>query len=119
MLKLGDRAITLAGLANIGSLVARGRDADAAEVLVRFLHTDRNGRTTWDAFPEEWRQVARANATATLIDFVNSITNHPTATDFASVEVPVVCSSTRSTERQMPYIRRRARLRPARRLRNA
>ena len=82
----------LAALARIGSLVLRGRQSDAAEALLRSAYIYRDGGSAWDAFPEAWRQAARDNARATLVDFRNSIGNYPSATDLGTVEVPVVCS---------------------------
>jgi pimeloyl-ACP methyl ester carboxylesterase len=79
-------------LARIGSLVLRGRQADAAEALLRSAYSYRDGGTAWDAFPEEWRRAGRENARATLWDFLITIGNRPSATDLATVRVPVVCS---------------------------
>jgi 3-oxoadipate enol-lactonase len=82
----------LAAVAKIGWLALRGRHGDAAETLLRAAYTYRDGGTAWDAFPEEWRQVARENARPALLDFRNSIGNYPLAADLANVAVPVVCS---------------------------
>jgi pimeloyl-ACP methyl ester carboxylesterase len=82
----------VAALARIGSLVLRGRYGDAAEALLRSAYTYRDGGSAWDAFPEEWRRAGRENAKAALRDFRNSIAEYPSATDLATVEVPVVCS---------------------------
>lgn len=79
-------------LARIGSLALLGRQSDAAEALLRSAYTYRDGGTAWDAFPEDWRRIARENARATLADFRTTIGNHPSATDLATVEVPVVCA---------------------------
>ncbi|HEX6679950.1 MAG TPA: alpha/beta hydrolase [Gaiellaceae bacterium] len=81
-----------AALAKIGSLALRGRHGDAAEVLLRTTYTYPDGRSAWDAFPEEWRRVARENARAALADFRNSIVAYPAAADLATIKVPVVCS---------------------------
>jgi 3-oxoadipate enol-lactonase len=81
-----------AALARIGFLALRGRDGDAAEVLLRTTYTYRDGGSAWDAFPEEWRQVGRDNAQAALADFRNSIVSYPSARDLSTVRVPVVCS---------------------------
>jgi len=81
-----------AALLKIGSLVLRRRQADAAEALLCNAYSYRAGGSAWDAFPEEWRQIARANARAALIDFVNSIGTYPSRADLAGVKVPVVCS---------------------------
>jgi esterase len=82
----------VAALAKIGSLVLRGRHGDAAEALLRSAYTYRDGGSAWDAFPEEWRQAGREDARAALADFRNSIGSYPSASDLATVEVPVVCS---------------------------
>jgi pimeloyl-ACP methyl ester carboxylesterase len=39
----------IAALAKIGSLALRGRQSDAAEVLLRSAYTYRGGRSAWDA----------------------------------------------------------------------
>jgi pimeloyl-ACP methyl ester carboxylesterase len=82
----------VAALAKIGSLALRGRHSDAAEALLRFAYTYRDGGTAWDAFPEGWRRAARENARAALADFRITIGNYPSPTDLATVEVPVVCT---------------------------
>jgi pimeloyl-ACP methyl ester carboxylesterase len=82
----------VAALAKIGSLALRGRHSDAAEALLRSAYTYRDGSSAWDAFPEAWRQAARDNARATLVDFRNSIGTYPSPRDLAAVQVPVVCS---------------------------
>src|SRR5262249_26307698 len=46
-------------LAEIGSLALLRRYGDAAETLLRSAYTYRDGRSAWDAFPEEWRRVGR------------------------------------------------------------
>ena len=85
-------ASQIAALAKIGSLVALGRNADAAEVLLRTTYAYPDGGTAWDSFPREWRRIARENAGAALADFRNSIAAYPSAADLATIEVPVVCS---------------------------
>ncbi len=82
----------VAALAKIGALSLLGRQSAAVEALLRFAYAYRGGGTAWDAFPEEWRRLARENARAALADFRNSIGNYPSPTDLATVEVPVVCS---------------------------
>jgi 3-oxoadipate enol-lactonase len=79
-------------LARIGSLVLRGRQGDAAEALLRAAYSYRDGGSAWDAFPEAWRQAARDNARATLVDFRNSIGTYPSPRELATVQAPVVCS---------------------------
>jgi 3-oxoadipate enol-lactonase len=85
-------ASQIAALAKIGVLAVRGRHADAAEVLLRTTYTYPDGTSAWDAFPAEWRKIARENARAALADFRNSIVAYPSAADLATIEVPVVCS---------------------------
>jgi pimeloyl-ACP methyl ester carboxylesterase len=82
----------LAAVAKIGWQALRGRYGDAAETLLRAAYTYRDGGTAWDAFPEEWRRIARENALPALLDFRNSIGNYPSAADLAKVAVPVICS---------------------------
>jgi 3-oxoadipate enol-lactonase len=79
-------------LVAIGSLALRGRESDAAVALLRSAYSYRDGGSAWDAFPEEWRRVARDNAKATLADFRNSIGEYPSRRDLATAEVPVVCT---------------------------
>jgi pimeloyl-ACP methyl ester carboxylesterase len=99
-------ATQVAALAKIGWLTLRGRDSDAAEALLRSAYSYRDGGTAWDAFPEEWRQAGRENATAALADFRNSIGVYPSATDLATVEVPVVCTyGARSPESMLRLVR--------------
>ncbi|MGE5272920.1 MAG: alpha/beta fold hydrolase [Verrucomicrobiota bacterium] len=85
-------ASQVSALIAIGSLVLRGRQTDAAEALLRNAYAYRDGGTAWDAFPEEWRRIARENAGAALADFANSIGTYPSRLDLATAEVPVVCS---------------------------
>jgi pimeloyl-ACP methyl ester carboxylesterase len=78
--------------AAMASLVLRGRPGDAAEVLLRSAYAYRDGGSAWDAFPEAWRQAGRENGRAALWDFLITIGNHPSASDLATVQVPVTCS---------------------------
>ena len=82
----------IAALVRIGWLALRGRQSDAAEELLRAAYAYRDGGTAWDAFPEEWRRLARANAGTALADLRNSVGNYPTPSDLAQIAVPVVCS---------------------------
>ena len=85
-------ASQVTAVARIGWLALRGRDRDAAEVLLRNAYAYRDGGTAWDAFPEAWRSTGRENARPALADFLNSIGNYPSARDLATIEVPVICS---------------------------
>jgi pimeloyl-ACP methyl ester carboxylesterase len=79
-------------VARIGWLALRGRHSDAADTLLRAAYTYRDGGTGWDAFPEEWRRVARENGRAALMDFRKSVGNYPSPIDLGTINVPVVCS---------------------------
>lgn len=99
-------ASQVAALVEIGSLALRRREAAAAEALLRFAYTYRDGGSAWDAFPDEWRRAGRENAGAALADFRNSIVAYPPAADLATVEVPVVCSyGARSPDRMRRLVR--------------
>jgi pimeloyl-ACP methyl ester carboxylesterase len=82
----------LVALGSMAWLAARGRYPDAAARFLRFAYTDRDGRSAWDAFPEEWRQTASENAKATLADIRIAIGGYPAAKDLATIKTPVVCS---------------------------
>jgi pimeloyl-ACP methyl ester carboxylesterase len=93
-------------LVKIGSLALCGRHGDAAEVLLRSTYTYRDGGSAWDAFPAEWRRIARENAKPALADFRNSIVAYPAAADLATIDVPVVCSyGSRSQENIVALVR--------------
>ena len=79
-------------VSTIGWSSLRGRYADAAETLLRAAYRHRDGSSSWDAFPDQWRRVARDNARAALQDFRNSIGDYPSAAELATITVPVVCS---------------------------
>jgi pimeloyl-ACP methyl ester carboxylesterase len=99
-------ASQIAAIAKIGVLALRGRHADAAEVLLRTTYTYPDGTTAWDAFPAEWRQIARANARAALADFRNSIVDYPSAAELGTIAVPVVCSyGSRSSNSMVGLVR--------------
>lgn len=104
----------IAALARMGLLALRGRQADAAEVLLRSAYTYRDGASAWDAFPSEWRSVARQNARASLADFLNSIGAYPSAVELAGIRAPVVCSyGSRSPDTMVRLVRRLAAAIPA------
>jgi pimeloyl-ACP methyl ester carboxylesterase len=85
-------ASQVAALAKIALLILLRRDRAAVETLLRSAYAYRDGGSAWNAFPEEWREAARANAKAALADFRNSIGVYPSAANLATVDVPVVCS---------------------------
>ena len=85
-------ASQVVALAKIGAFALLGRQADATEALLRSAYSYGDGRSAWDAFPEEWRQIAKENAGPALADFLNSIRSYPSASDLASIDVPVLCT---------------------------
>jgi len=85
-------ASQVAALGRIGAYALLGRERDAAEALLGSAYGYRDGSSAWDAFPEEWREVALDNARPALADFLNSIRSYPSAADLATVVVPVVCT---------------------------
>lgn len=82
----------LGALAKMQWLAWRGRDAEAAEVLLRRVYAYRDGGTAWDAFPEEWRQIARRSGVSVVADLHATIGSYPRASDLASMTRPVVCT---------------------------
>src|SRR5215469_9276975 len=48
-------------LGKMQRLAWRGRYPQAAETLLRWVYSYRDGGSAWDAFPEQWRQTAREN----------------------------------------------------------
>jgi pimeloyl-ACP methyl ester carboxylesterase len=82
----------LASVVRLAWLSVRKRHEEAAETLLRAAYSYREGGTAWDAFPDEWRRIARENARAALWDFRNSIGNYPSPARLATLRLPVVCS---------------------------
>ena len=52
----------LGTLARMQWLAWRGRYPEAAETLLRWVYSYRDGGSAWDAFPEQWRRTARETA---------------------------------------------------------
>jgi pimeloyl-ACP methyl ester carboxylesterase len=103
----------LLALAKMGWLGARGRHVEAASVFLRFAYTNRDGLTAWDAFPAEWRETARENATAALTDIRSAISGYPPAKELAAIEAPVMCTyGARSTTTMARVTRALARVIP-------
>jgi pimeloyl-ACP methyl ester carboxylesterase len=82
----------LGTLARMQRLAWRGRYAEAAEVLLRYVYGYRDGGSAWDAFPDEWRQVARANGRSVVADLKATLRSYPRRRDLARLTVPVVCT---------------------------
>jgi pimeloyl-ACP methyl ester carboxylesterase len=85
-------AASLRTLARVQWLGWRGRDAEAAEVLLRFVYAYRDGGSAWDAFPEEWRRTARENGRPVLADLRSTMGSYPRLKDLAKVTAPVMCT---------------------------
>jgi pimeloyl-ACP methyl ester carboxylesterase len=82
----------LATLASMQWLAWRGRYPDAAERLLRWVYSYRDGGSAWDAFPEQWRQTARENGKPVVADLKSSMGSYPRAQDLATITAPVVCT---------------------------
>jgi pimeloyl-ACP methyl ester carboxylesterase len=82
----------LATLAKMEWMARRGRDEDAAELLLRSVYAYSDGGTAWDAFPEDWRRTARENGKAVVADLRSTLRSYPRARDLANITSPVVCT---------------------------
>src|SRR5262249_46404992 len=82
----------LGTLARMQWLAWRGRYPEAAETLLRWVYSYRDGGSAWDAFPEQWRQTARENGGRVVADLKNSMGGYPRVTALATVTAPVVCT---------------------------
>jgi pimeloyl-ACP methyl ester carboxylesterase len=82
----------LGALAKIGSCELIGRHRAAAEALLRNAYAYADGGSAWDAFPAEWRRIALENARPTLADFRSTIRDYPSASELATIKVPVLCT---------------------------
>jgi pimeloyl-ACP methyl ester carboxylesterase len=96
----------IAALSGMGWLALRGRPEPAVERFLRFAYSYRDGGTAWDAFPEEWRRVAEANAQVSLVDIRLAVGNYPTAKELASLGAPVACTYGSRSARSMVRITR-------------
>ena len=103
----------LGALARMQWLAWRGRYAQAAETLLRWVYSYRDGGSTWDAFPEEWRQTARENGRSVVADLKSSMGGYPRGQDLATITAPVVCTyGSRSRSYMRPVTRSLARAIP-------
>jgi pimeloyl-ACP methyl ester carboxylesterase len=103
----------LRALARMQWLAWRGRYGDAAETLLRWVYSYRDGGSAWDAFPEAWRQTARDNGRAVVADLKGSMGGYPRAQDLATITAPVVCTyGSRSRSYMRPLTRALARAIP-------
>ncbi len=91
----------LGTLARMQWLAWRGRYPDAAETLLRWVYSYRDGGSAWDAFPELWRQTARENGRSVVADLKGSMGSHPRAKDLATITSPVMCTYGSRSRRYM------------------
>jgi len=82
----------LGTLARTRWLAWRGRYPEAAETLLRWVYSYRDGGSTWDQFPEQWRQTARENGRSVVADLRATMGSYPRAQGLATITAPVVCT---------------------------
>jgi pimeloyl-ACP methyl ester carboxylesterase len=103
----------LGALARMQWLAWRGHYPQAAETLLRWVYSYRDGGSAWDAFPEAWRQTARENGRSVIADLKSSMGGYPRAKDLARIAAPVVCTyGSRSRSYMRPLTRSLARAIP-------
>src|SRR5215469_15187867 len=82
----------LAELVRMQWLAWRGRYPQAAETLLRWVYSYRDGGSAWNAFPEQWRQTARENGRSVVADLRATMGGYPRPQDLAKITSPVVCT---------------------------
>ena len=82
----------LGALARMQWLAGRGHYPEAAETLLRYVYSYRDGGSAWDAFPEAWRRTAREYGRSVVADLKGSMGGYPRAHDLATITAPVVCT---------------------------
>jgi pimeloyl-ACP methyl ester carboxylesterase len=82
----------LGTLARMQWLAWRGRYPEAAETLLRWVYSYRDGGSAWDAFPEQWRRTAKENGRSVVADLRATMGGYPRAKDLATITAPVVCT---------------------------
>jgi len=92
----------LGALTRMQWLAWRGRYPEAAETLLRWVYSYRDGGSAWDAFAEQWRQTARENGRSVVADLQASVGGYPRENDLARITAPVVCTY---GSRSRPYMR--------------
>jgi pimeloyl-ACP methyl ester carboxylesterase len=108
----------LANLVRMQWLAWRGRYPEAAETLLRWVYSYRDGGSAWDAFPEQWRQTARENGRSVVADLRATMGGYPRPQDLAKITSPVVCTyGSRSRSYMRSITRALARAIPAARVR--
>jgi len=108
----------LATVARMQWLAWRGRYPEAAETLLRWVYSYRDGGSAWDAFPEQWRQTARENGRSVVADLRATMGGRPRPQDLVKITAPVVCTyGSRSRSYMRSITRALARAIPAARVR--
>ena len=92
----------LGALARMQGLAWRGRHDEAADALLRYVYSYREGGSAWDAFPDAWRQTARANGRQVIADLKATLRSYPRRRDLATLTIPVICTY---GSRSAPYMR--------------
>jgi pimeloyl-ACP methyl ester carboxylesterase len=82
----------LGTLARTQWLAWQARYPLAAETLLRWVYSYRDGGSAWDAFPEQWRQTARENGRSVVADLKSTMGSYPSPQDLATITAPVVCT---------------------------
>jgi pimeloyl-ACP methyl ester carboxylesterase len=82
----------LGTLARVEWLAWRGSYPEAAETLLRWVYSYRDGGSAWDAFPEQWRRTARENGRSIVADLRATMGGYPRPQDLAKITSPVVCT---------------------------
>jgi pimeloyl-ACP methyl ester carboxylesterase len=83
---------SLGALARVQTLAWRGHYPQAAETLLRFVYSYRDGGSAWDKFPAEWRRTAKGNGRSVIADLRSTMGSYPRAKDLAKITSPFVCT---------------------------
>jgi pimeloyl-ACP methyl ester carboxylesterase len=79
-------------LARMEWMARRGHYPEAAETLLRWVHSYRDGGSTWVDFPAEWRRTARENGRSVVADLRSTMGSYPRARDLAKITSTCVCT---------------------------
>ena len=83
---------SLGTLVRTQSLAWRGHYAEAAETLLRFVYSYRDGGSAWDLFPAEWRRTAAEHGRSVVADLRCTMGSYPRADELAKITPLVVCT---------------------------
>src|SRR5262245_27225858 len=89
---LHPSASSLGTLVRVQSLAWRGRYAEAAQTLRRFVYSYRDGGSAWDRFPAEWRRTAKEHGRAVVADLRCTMGSYPRAHELAKITPLFVCT---------------------------